>query len=129
MSTYVYMFWEVREAGAWTYVGKFIHDIEYDGALVPQNSAPDSWGKYNFSVYYAVSGERGFPDDLSETLQNFVNTYWVDANRPSWMTIEEMRAFYEQEGSEQYAHIDFETIQQENGHQSSDIRLVFWADQ
>ena len=36
------------------------------------------------------------------------------------MTVEEMQAFCKQEGSERYAHFDFETIQQEYGHQSSD---------
>jgi hypothetical protein len=123
------MFWEVRDEGEWQFAGEFVRGDEYDGVLVPQNAAPESWGKTNFSIYYAVSGERGFPDNLSATLRLFVDRFWRDANRPSWMTVEEMRAFYEKAGSEQYAHVDFESILQKQQQQPDDIRLVFWADQ
>lgn len=129
MSTTVYMFWEVRRHGEWQFAGECVHSDEYDHVLVPQNIAPESWGKYNFSIYYAVSGERGFPNNLSDALRLFVDQFWQDANRPSWMTVEEIRAFYEEAGSEQYAHVDFESILQQHHLQPDDMRLVFWADQ
>ena len=129
MGTNVYAFLEIKQSNQWVFAGQFVADDEYGGELVPQNIAPASWGKYNFAVYYEASGEKGFPPDLSTAVRQFVATHWPEANRPSWMTVADMRQFYESPDSSQYAHLDFETLAQPHDLPETDIRIVFWADQ
>jgi hypothetical protein len=129
MGTRVYAFLEVFVKNRWLYTGDFIHDEEYDFALVPKNIAPESWGAFNFAVYYEASKEKGFPSDMSAALLNFVDTYWEWANRPSWMTVAEMRAFYEADKDGRFAHIDFETISSRFKLPEAHIKVVLWADQ
>ncbi|MEZ5589303.1 MAG: hypothetical protein R3F53_00720 [Gammaproteobacteria bacterium] len=129
MSSYIYAFWEIFENGAWEYAGEYIKDEEYAFALVPKNSAPDSWGKYNFSIYYETSGEKGFPADLSEVLKAFIANYWKEANRPSWMTVAEMKDFYNKDTCGRFAHFDFQSMERKYHKPDEAVRVVFWADQ
>ncbi len=129
MGTAVHAFVEILSDNRWIYVGDYAHDDEYNFALVPKNIAPESWGKFNFAVYYEASGEKGFPDDLSAALKSFINRYWERSNRPSWMTVAEMRAFYEADQDGRYAHLDFEGIASQFNLPEDQIRVVFWVDQ
>lgn len=129
MGSSVYAFLEVYRNEGWIYPGAFVHDEAYDFALVPVNIAPASWGKFNFGVYYEASKERGFPDDMSAALKRFVDVYWEEANRPSWMTVAEMRGFYEGDGNGRFAHLDFEAMASRFDLPENHIRVVFWADQ
>jgi hypothetical protein len=129
MSTYVYVLLEVYQNNHWIHVGDFVHDEEYDFALVPINIAPDSWGKFNFAVYYEASKEKDLPPDLSTPLKIFINTHWPTPNRPSWMTVAEMRAFYDRDYNGRFAHFDFEKLANQFDLPEAHIRIIFWADQ
>lgn len=129
MSTTVYAFLEIFDDDGWRFAGNFVEDEAYDFELVPENIAPASWGKFNFAVYYNASGEKGLPPDASPSLRQFIGRCWPSQNRPSWMTIAEMRAFYESDQDHRYAHFDFERLASAFDLPEAHIRVVFWAEQ
>jgi len=129
MGTIVYAYLEICDGDKWRFAGNLVKEEAYGGELVPENIAPESWGKYNFAVYYEASLEKGLPADLSLTLKQFTNQYWPDQNRPSWMTVAEMREFYNPEENKQFAHLNFEGFAQQFDLPENQIRVVFWADQ
>lgn len=93
------------------------------------NMAPESWGQFNFRVYYEQSQERGLPQDLSPGLRTIIDQFFGgQINRPSWMTLAEIIDFYHQDKSGRYAHLDWVILNSIQAHQQQDIRVVFWAD-
>ncbi len=97
------------------------------------NFAPESWGKYNFNIYYQQSGEKGLPDDLSiglkQVIKTLLNQYNDDAlNRPSWMSLDELLAFFASDVEGQFAHFDLDYLNQLQETLNADIRVLFWAE-
>ncbi len=129
MSTRVFAYWETLTGSAWELLEAVSAEEEFGHALVPHNAAPSSWGSYNFRIYYHASGERDLPDDLSAELRTFIQKHWDYVNRPSWMSLAEIVAFYEQDADHRYAHIPFEHLLTDGAVPPPPIRLVFWADQ
>lgn len=128
MSTSMYAFVEVLEDGAWRVADR--SGAEESGSdPIPRNIAPSSWGKFNFAVYYQASGEKGLPEDMSGELAKYVRTHWEWVNRPSWMTMKEMRTFFEKDKPGRYAHLAFEELAGELDASEAEVRVVFWADQ
>lgn len=94
----------------------------------PYNFAPQSWGKFNFNIYYQYSGEKGLPDDLSVGLKQLIETqlneFGDDAlNRPSWMSLEELLEFFKSDENYRYAHFDLVYLQQLHITLNTDIRI------
>jgi len=99
----------------------------------PHNFAPQSWGQYNFKIYYQQSGEKGLPDDLSVGLKQLIETqlnqFGDDAlNRPSWMSLEELFEFFTSDENCRYAHFDLDYLQQLHESLNADVRVVFWSE-
>ncbi|WP_154224190.1 hypothetical protein [Marinicella rhabdoformis] len=129
MSVSVCAFIEYQHKGCW----QLYKAIELADREPPYNFAPDSWGEYNFNIYYQQSGEKGLPKDLSIGLQQTIETqldlYNDDAlNRPSWMSLDELINFYQSDVDYQYAHFDLEYLQQLKDKLNADIRVVCWAE-
>ena len=66
---------------------------------------------------------------MSEVLKAFIARYWKEANRPSWMTVAEMKDCYNKKDSEQFAHFDFQSMEKKYHKPDTEIRAVFWEDQ
>ena len=99
----------------------------------PYNFAPQSWGKFNFNIYYQHSGEKGLPDDLSVGLKQLIETQLNQLgddvlNRPSWMSLDELLEFFKVDVDCRYAHFDLDYLQQLQELLNADIRVVFWAE-
>ncbi len=129
MGSVMYAYLEIFRDKSWVLADELEVSCEFDNTLVPKNIAPSSWGKFNFTVYYETSGEKGFPDDISLALQDFVQVHWQWANRPSWMTIKEIRDFYDNDAEGRFSHLDFEALASKYNAPETHLRVVFWADQ
>lgn len=93
------------------------------------NIAPESWGQFNFRVYYDQSLEKGLPDNLSKGVRAIISQYFDgQINRPSWMSLAEIIGFHQQDKLGRYAHFDCEALINIQEQQQQDIRVVFWAD-
>lgn len=119
---------EVKKCGGWILGHSLQTDCDYD-ELVPRNIAPESWGKFNFAVYYEKSGEKDFPKDMSLELKKFIENHWPEANRPSWMSFREIKDFDEEDSAGRYAHLDIELFAEFADKCDEEIRVIFWADQ
>lgn len=120
---------ELKKCGSWVLAHELSADPDYNDELAPQNIAPESWGKFNFAVYYERSGEKDFPEDMSLELQQFIDRHWQDANRPSWISLNDLKAFHTEDAEGRYAHFDLELFSALSNHCDEKIRVVFWADQ
>jgi hypothetical protein len=99
-----------------------------DSDIAPTNIAPPSWGKFNFNHYYALSGDRDLPDDLSTPLRAYVDRHWPEPNRPSWMSLAEIAQHATADRDGRYAHLDWETLLKQGHADVNDLRVIFWAD-
>jgi hypothetical protein len=120
---------EVKRSNGWVLGDDLVADLDYGGERVPQNIAPESWGKYNYRIYFEGSGERDFPADLSPPLRAFIDQYWSDANRPSWMTLKEMKQVEAADHHREFAHFDVQQFSRFCDRSDDAIRVIFWADQ
>ena len=129
MSTQMIAVVEIKECSSWILGHALQLDCDYGDELIPQNIAPESWGKFNFAVYYEKSGEKDFPEDMSLDLKRFVDTHWPEANRPSWMSLREIKDFLKDDTAGRYAHLDIEVFAEFADFCDEEIRVIFWADQ
>lgn len=128
MSSWVYACLERRSEQGWELAQPLRPDPQFDGDLVPVNVAPESWGKGNFAHYYAISGERDLPVDLSEALRRFLDRHWEVVNRPSWMSLAEIAGHERADVNGVHAHLNAADLR--TGDCADDqLRVVFWADQ
>ena len=118
---------EIFDGEAWQLAHPLEASCDYNGDLVPKNIAPESWGKYNFKIYYEASAERDFPEDMSLDLKAFVLNHFEWPNRPSWMTLAEITQFFESDIESRCAHLDFESLQKQFDVPADQLRIVFWA--
>ncbi|AZZ92544.1 hypothetical protein EUZ85_18180 [Hahella sp. KA22] len=126
MGACVFAFIEINHNGEWNIADNLVEDEEYEGKPVPKNVAPWWWGKSAYADIYELSGERGFPADLSAEMLSFIKEYWQDANRPSWLLMSELKHLQEDANSRCPA-IDLTLFP--GALPDSEVRLVFWADQ
>jgi hypothetical protein len=129
MAVTVCAFIEYQQQNHW----QLLKASEWADKAPPHNFAPQSWGQFNFNIYYQHSGEKGLPKDLSAGLQYIIETqlnkYNDDGlNRPSWMSLEELIDFFETDVDGQFAHFDLDYLQQVHESLNADIRVVFWAE-
>ena len=120
---------EIKECRSWILGHALQTDCDYGDELVPRNIAPESWGKFKFAVYYEKSGEKDFPEDMSLDLKRFVDKHWPEANRSSWMSLREIKGFYEEDSAGRYAHLDIEQFWEFADFSNEEIRVISWADQ
>ncbi len=129
MSTYVCAFIEYHLDGCW-----HLFDVAvWADREPPYNFAPSSWGEFNFSIYYQQSAEKGLPDDLSVGLGEIIEAQLSKfndevLNRPSWMSLQELLQFFNDDESFRYAHFDLGYLEQLRAVLKSEIRVVFWAE-
>ena len=93
---------------------------------MPKNVAPDWWGKSAYADIFELSGENGFPDDLSSDLECFIHEHWKDANRPSWLFLSELNSLLEEDNNH-CPEIDLGVFPKKVN--PNEVRLIFWADQ
>ena len=129
MATRMIAIVEAKECDRWLLAHNLQTDCNYGEEMVPRNIAPESWGKFNFAVYYEKSGEKDFPEDISLELKKFIENQWPEANRPSWMSLREIKQFYEEDSACRYAHLDIEQFLEFADFSDEEIRVIFWADQ
>lgn len=129
MSTAVYAVLERRSDNGWELAHPPESDPQYPGERVPRNVAPGSWGKFNFTHYYELSGERDLPDPISKGLRSFLAAHWPVPNRPSWMTLTEIRQHEEEDAEGRYAHLNWRELGVCGQAPDDRLRVVFWADQ